>query len=54
MAGVMVLVYAAPKLISSLVTNVLFLQLKDVEGVLIRIELDSPACILGIFCLNFH
>ena len=35
----MVLVYAAPKLNSSLVTNVLFVQLEDVEGVLLRIEL---------------
>ena len=53
----MVLVYAAPKLNSSLVTNVLFVQLvqlEDVEGVLMRIELDPPPCILGIFCLNFH
>ena len=50
----MVFVYAAPKLNSSLVTNVLFLQLEDVEGVLMRIELDPPRCILGIFCLNFH
>ena len=49
----MVLVYAAPKLNSSLVTNVLFVQLEDVEGVLMRIELDPPPCILGIFCLNF-
>ena len=38
----------------SLVTNVLFVQLEDVEGVLMRIELDPPPCILGIFCLNFH
>ena len=50
----MVLVYAALKLNSSLVTNVLFVQLEDVEGVLMRIELDPPPCILGIFCLNFH
>ena len=50
----MVLVYAVPKLNSSLVTNVLFVQLEDVEGVLMRIELDPPPCILGIFCLNFH
>ena len=35
----MVLVYAAPKLNSSLVTNVLFVQLEDVEGVLMRIEM---------------
>ena len=46
--------YAAPKLNSSLVTNVLFVQLEDVEGVLMRIELDPPSCILGIFCHNFH
>ena len=44
----MVLVYAAPKLHSSLVTNVLFVQLEDVEGVLMHIELDPPLCILGI------
>ena len=44
----MVLVYAAPKLKSSLVTNVLFVQLEDVEGVLTRIELDPPSCVLGI------
>ena len=44
----MVLVYAAPKLNSSLVTNVLFVQLEDVEGVLMRVELDPPLCILGI------
>ena len=52
----MVLVYAAPKLNtgSSLVANVLFVQLEDVEWVLMRIELDPPPCILGIFCLNFH
>ena len=50
----MVLVYAAPKLNSSLVTNVLFVQLKDVEGVLMHIELDPLPCILGIFCLNLH
>ena len=50
----MVLVYAAPKLNSSLVANVLFVQLEDVEGVLMRIELDPLPCILGIFCLNFH
>ena len=50
----MVLVYAVPKLNISLVTNVLFVQLEDVEGVLMRIELDPPPCILGIFCLNFH
>ena len=31
--SIMVLVYAAPKLNSSLVTNVLFVQLEDVEGV---------------------
>ena len=43
----MVLVYAAPKLNSSLVTNVLFVQLEDVEGVLMRVELDPPLCILG-------
>ena len=48
----MVLVYAAPKLNSSLVTNVLFVQLEDVEGVLMRIDLDPPPCILGIFCLG--
>ena len=42
----MVLVYAAPKLNSSLVTNALFVQF---EG-----ELDPPPCILGKFCLNFH
>ena len=42
------------RLNSSLVTNVLFVQLEDVEGVLMRIELDPPPCILGIFCLNFH
>ena len=42
------------KLNSLLVTNVLFVQLEDVEGVLMRIELDPPPCILGIFCLNFH
>ena len=53
-SSIMVLVYAAPKLNSSLVTNVLFVQLEDVEGVLMRIELDPPPCILGIFCLNFH
>ena len=47
----MVLVYAAPKLNSSLVTNPLFVQLEDVEGVLMRIELDLPPCILGICCL---
>ena len=57
----MVLVYAAPKLnsslvtnVSSLVTNVLFVQLEDVEGVLMHIELDPPPCMLGIFCLNFY
>ena len=50
----MVLVYTAPKLNSSLVTNVLFVQLEDVEGVLMCIELDPPPCILGILCLNFH
>ena len=50
----MVLVYTVPKLNSSLVTNVLFAQLEDVEGVLMRIELDPPPCILGTFCLNFH
>ena len=62
----MVLVYAAPKINSSLVTkermlskgtwsiDVLFVQLEDVEGVLMRIELDPPPCILDIFCLNFH
>ena len=50
----MILVYAAPKLNSLLVTNVFFVQLEDVEGVLMRIELDPPPCILGIFCLNFH
>ena len=50
----MVLVYAPPKLNSSLVTNVLFVQLEDVKGVLMRIEVDPPPCILGIFCLNFH
>ena len=50
----MVFVYAAPKLNSSLVTNVLFLRLEDVEGVLMRTELDPLRCILGIFCLNFH
>ena len=44
----MVLVYAAPKLNSSLVTNVLFVQLEDVEGVLMRVELDPSLCILGI------
>ena len=42
----MVLVYAAPKLNSSLVTNVLFVQLEDVEGVLMRIEVDPPPCII--------
>ena len=41
----MVLVYAAPKLNSSLVTIVLYVQLEDVEGVLMRIELDPPRCI---------
>ena len=50
----MVLVYAVLKLNSSSGTNGLFLQLEDVEGVLMRIELDPPPCILGIFCLNFH
>ena len=51
----MVLVYAAPKLNSSLVTNVLFVQLEDVEGVLMRIQLDPPPCILGIFiCEKFQ
>ena len=49
----MVLVYAAPKLYSSLVTNVLFVQLEDVEEVLMRIDIDPLPCILGIFCLNF-
>ena len=44
----MVLVYAAPKLNSSLATNVLFVQLEDVEEVLMRVELDPPLCILGI------
>ena len=44
----MVLVYAAPKLNSSFVTNVLFVQLEDLEGVLMRVELDPPLCILGI------
>ena len=39
---------------TKLVANVLFVQLEDVEGVLMRIELDPPPCILGIFCLNFH
>ena len=39
-SSIVVLVYAAPKLNSSLVTNVLFVQLEDVEGVLMRIELD--------------
>ena len=53
-SSIVVLVYAAPKLNSSSVTNVLFVQLEDVEGVLMRIELDPPPCILGIFCLNFH
>ena len=48
------LVYAAPKLNSSSVTNVLFVQLEDVEGVLMRIELGPPPCILRIFCLNFR
>ena len=43
----MVLVYAAPKLNSSLVTNVLFVQLEDVEEVLMHIDLDPPPCILG-------
>ena len=50
----MVLVYAAPKLNNSLETNVLFVQLDDEEGVLMRIEPDPPPYILGIFCLNFH
>ena len=50
----MVLIYAATKLNSSSVTNVLFVQLEDVEGVLMCIELDPPPCILGVFCLNFH
>ena len=51
----MVLVYAAPKLNSSLVTNViLFVHIEDVKGVLLRIEVDPPPCILGIFSLNFH
>ena len=50
----MVLVYAAPKLNSSLVTNVLFVQLEGVDVVLMRVELDPPPCSLGIFCLNFH
>ena len=36
----MILVYAAPKLNSSLVTNVLFVNLEDVERILMRIELD--------------
>ena len=43
----MVLVYAAPKLNSSLVTNVLFVQLEDVEGVLMRIELQPWSKRLG-------
>ena len=50
----MVLVYAAPPINSSLVTNVLFVQLADVEGVLMCIEVDPLLCILGIFCLTFH
>ena len=45
----MVLVYAAPKLNSSLVTNVLFVQLEDVEGGLMRIDLDPPPCILRVY-----
>ena len=36
----MILVYAAPKLNNSLVTNVLFVNLEDVERILMRIELD--------------
>ena len=48
----MALVYAAPKLNSFLVTNVLFVQLEDVEGVLMRIQLDPPPSVLGIFCLE--
>ena len=36
----MILVYAAPKLNSSLVTNVLFVNLEDVARILMRIELD--------------
>ena len=51
--SIMVLVYAAP-INSSLVTNVLFVQLADVEGVLMCIELDPLLCIFGIFCLTFH
>ena len=43
----MVLVYAAPKLNSSLVTNVLFVQLEDVEGVLMCIELQSQTKVVG-------
>ena len=50
----MVLVHAAPKLNSSLETNVFFVQLEDVEGVLKRVELDPLPCILGTFRLNFH
>ena len=41
----MILVYAAPKLNSSLVTNVLFVNLEDVERILMRIELDPPPSI---------
>ena len=51
--SIMVLVYAAP-INSSLVTNVLFVQLADVEEVLMCIELDPLLCIFGIFCLTFH
>ena len=50
-SSIMVLVYTVPKLNSSLVTNALFVQLEDVEGVLMRIEPDPPPCILGICCL---
>ena len=46
----MVLVYAAPKLNSSLLTNVLFVQLEDVERVLIRIELDPR----GVFFIQHY
>ena len=40
--------------VSSEDSGTTFVQLEDVEGVLMRIELDPPPCILGIFCLNFH
>ena len=45
----MVLVYAAPKLNSSSVTNVLFVQLEDVEEVLMRIELDDPRRVFYVY-----